>query len=54
MTLTAPEGDLATGIVAIRFTQTNLGAYYLSAGDRLKVKVGKAVEGGYEAELITR
>lgn len=35
-------------------TQTNLGAYYLSAGDRVKVKVGKAVEGGYEAELITR
>lgn len=35
-------------------TQTNLGAYFLKAGDRVTVKVGKAGDKGFEAELITR
>jgi hypothetical protein len=36
-------------------TQTNLGANYLEAGDRVKIKVGAAKKGDlYEAILITR
>lgn len=35
-------------------TQTNLGASFLQKGDRVKVKIGKPIKGGYEAELITR
>lgn len=35
-------------------TQTNVGAYFLKAGDRVSVKVGKAAGKGFEAELITR
>lgn len=35
-------------------TQTNLGAYFLKAGDRVKVKVGPPIKGGFEASLITR
>jgi hypothetical protein len=35
-------------------TQTNLGAFFLKAGDRVTVKVGKATPKGFEAELITR
>lgn len=35
-------------------TQTNLGAYYLQKGDRVKIKIGQPLKGGYEAVLITR
>lgn len=35
-------------------TQANIGAYYLEKGDRVVVKVGEEVKGGYRAEVITR
>lgn len=36
-------------------TQTNLGAYFMKKGDRVKVKVGQALKKGrYEAVVITR
>ncbi len=41
-------------VVSDANTQTNLGAYFLQKGDRVKIKIGKATKGGYEAIVITR
>lgn len=35
-------------------TLTNLGAWYLESGDRVQVKIGKAMGAAYEATLISR
>ncbi len=35
-------------------TQTNIGAWYLKKGDRVRVKVGAPVKGGFQAMLIIR
>lgn len=35
-------------------TQVNVGAWYLEPKDKVKIKVGKEVEGGYEAVVISR
>lgn len=35
-------------------TQLNAGAWYLKAGDKVRVKLGKESKGGFEAEIIDR
>ena len=35
-------------------TQTNIGAWYLKKGDRVRIKVGAPMKGGFRAALIAR
>lgn len=35
-------------------TQVNIGAWYFEAKDRVTIKIGKEVKGGFEAEVISR